>query len=333
MPYTFTLANISHKTAIISFMRKHWGAPHPIVELDDFFNYYYAREDDKLNFALCMQKNGEIAALAGFIPSDALENPDIWVSIWVADKKAKGSGLELMAKMPPLTHCRTLSCNNIRPNTRAFYEFLGYTTARLSHFYRLAPNTQYKLAHVTQPVILPASGNARLVLLSNAEELRNIGFIPPQNANPYKDLAYIEKRYFNFPRQKYMLHAAYMPNAAAPFALVASRLNPSCGSAALRIVDYIGESGHLPNLGTALNQLLLNSGAEYADIYCGGIDAGTFAQAGFCERREEDELTIIPNYLNPLLCENTEYYYFTSNPQGFTMFKADGDQDRPNIIL
>ena len=29
--------------------------------------------------------------------------------------------------------------------------------------------------------------------------------------------------------------------------------------------------------------------------------------------------------------ENTEYCYFTSDPDGFMLFKADGDQDRPNI--
>ena len=53
-------------------------------------------------------------------------------------------------------------------------------------------------------------------------------------------------------------------------------------------------------------------------------------RSGFCARTEDD-LNIIPNYLTPPLCENTEYYFFTSEPAAFTMFKADGDQDRPNI--
>ena len=31
--------------------------------------------------------------------------------------------------------------------------------------------------------------------------------------------------------------------------------------------------------------------------------------------------------------QNTEYYYFTNQPDGFVLFKADGDQDRPNLPL
>ena len=40
---------------------------------------------------------------------------------------------------------------------------------------------------------------------------------------------------------------------------------------------------------------------------------------------------IIPNYLTPPVHENTEYYYFTNKPENFVLFKADGDQDRPNL--
>ena len=52
--------------------------------------------------------------------------------------------------------------------------------------------------------------------------------------------------------------------------------------------------------------------------------------AGFTERVEGDGC-IIPNYLTPPVHENTEYYYFTNKPESFVLFKADGDQDRPNL--
>ena len=51
--------------------------------------------------------------------------------------------------------------------------------------------------------------------------------------------------------------------------------------------------------------------------------------AGFVKRYGDEN--IIPNYLNPLLQKNIDYYFFTTDRQGFTMFKADGDQDRPNL--
>ena len=47
--------------------------------------------------------------------------------------------------------------------------------------------------------------------------------------------------------------------------------------------------------------------------------------------RTETSKAVIPNYLTPPLYENTEYYYFTNTSDHFVLFKADGDQDRPNL--
>ena len=73
-----------------------------------------------------------------------------------------------------------------------------------------------------------------------------------------------------------------------------------------------------------------HAGAEYMDCYNAGIPADVWLAAGFTERVEGDGC-IIPNYLTPPVHENTEYYYFTNKPESFVLFKADGDQDRPNL--
>ena len=102
------------------------------------------------------------------------------------------------------------------------------------------------------------------------------------------------------------------------------------GAKVLRIVDFIGRPEQLPRLGAAIDRIMQAEKAEYADCYCAGISPALFLQAGFVERKEEDAV-VIPNYLDPPLYENTEYYYFTNQPDGFVLFKADGDQDRPNL--
>ena len=98
----------------------------------------------------------------------------------------------------------------------------------------------------------------------------------------------------------------------------------------VRLVDFIGDDAVLPRIGGALDKLLHDAGAEYLDCYNAGIPAAVWAAAGLTERREDDGV-IIPNYLTPPLRQNTEYYYFTNQPDGFVLFKADGDQDRPNL--
>lgn len=329
-PYTFRLATEADRQLIVDFMNTHWEIRHPLINLPDFFDFYYNAPKGKLNFALAFGPKG-IAAIAGFIPANSLPKPDIWVSIWVADKAASGSGLELMAALPGLTNCRTLACNNIRPKTRPFYEFLGFTTGRVGHYYRLAQRGSYAVAQPAAPQILPVAGSATLQLLPTAQALQNSGFAPPQSANPYKDIAYITKRYYAYPRQTYNVWGAFAPQGGGvPQALLVTRTVPVLGTYVVRIADYIGEPKFLPELGCAIQNLLCGQNAEYIDFYCAGLPDALLAQTGFSVRCEGDE-TIIPNYLEPPLFENTEYYYFTNRPAGFALFRADGDQDRPNV--
>lgn len=327
--YTFRLACKADAPLIVAFVNRHFDLRSPLVNLPVFFSYYYGGKGDALHFALA-ERGGQLVAVAGFIPSCSGAHPDVWVSIWVADKAAKGSGLELMAALPELTGCRTLACNNIRPETRPFYAFLGYTTGRVGHFYRLAPREAYTVARVAQPVILPVRGEGRLWRISTAGALRQSGFVLPAQ-NPYKDMAYLQKRYFAYPQQAYNVWACGAEAGHVPEALLVTRTVPVLGTAVLRIVDYVGDEAALPRFGPAIDALLRSEGAEYTDFYCAGLAPETLAVAGFCERLEGDG-NVLPNYLSPPLFENTEYYYFTSNPEEFRLCKADGDQDRPNVL-
>ena len=101
-------------------------------------------------------------------------------------------------------------------------------------------------------------------------------------------------------------------------------------AAVVRLVDFIGEDSVLPRIGAALDAILNHAGAEYMDCYNAGIPADVWLAAGFTERVEGDGC-IIPNYLTPPVHENTESYYVTNKPENFVLFKADGDQDRPNL--
>lgn len=347
MSLTFRLCTLTtpEKSAVTSFLNANWDGKHPLVHCADFFAYYYADEiNNTLQFAFA-EENGIPVALAGYIRANQSATPDIWVSIWCAVKGKNGVGLELMAALPTLTHARVMACNNIRPKTMAFYTFLGYTAARLPHFYRLATKKKYTVARVTHLPVLPASFSSvqntqkTLVLLDESALLR--GYMPDASLSPHKDLWYLTRRYFHYPRQSYDVYGitdtdAYDKRDAACearfSALLVTRTVPVDGVNVLRIVDYIGAPETFAVLGQAIGNLMEIRGAEYADCYCYGVSPQIFAQAGFSERTPKDT-NIIPNYLNPPLYENTEYYFFTSHPDGFTMWKADGDQDRPNVVF
>lgn len=326
--YRLRLARPGEEQAIIRFVNTHWGEAHPLVNRQVFFEYYYKSRPGQLNFVLAEQ--GEtIAALAGFIDSNSSDAPDGWVSLLLADKAAGGAGLELLCGMQEVSGHRFLACHNIRPRVQPLYRFAGYTTGRVGHYYRLARRDTYQIASVQKKHIFPVKlGKINLVLFNQDDALLNSGFLPPETARPYKDLWYIRRRYFQYPGQQYKVYGLFPACTAAPAALLVLRPVSVEGEVVLRLVDFIGPLEHLAEIQGGFDQLLTEYGAEYIDCYCVVPDETLLPRAGFVPRGVADA-NIIPNYLEPLLRENTEYYYAAQSGEAFTLFKADGDQDRP----
>ena len=298
----------------------------PLVNLPEYFNFYY-RSGEALQFALALD-GSDLVAAAGYIRANNSESPDIWVSVWVAKKGMNGVGLELMAALPELVGASVMACNNIRPKTMAFYRFLGWHAERMGHFYRLNEGPHH-LAKIVDDTVLPVGGDLQLQTVKGPEELAQLG-MPPVMQAPKKDIWYINRRYFDFPHLSYQVYTAL--ENGSPLCYLVCRVVDSGIGKVLRIVDFIGSVQLLPRLGLAIHSLICQAGAEYAECYCAGVAAEIMAAAGFCERKEGDK-NILPNYLTPPLFENTDYYYFTNCPEIFVMFKADGDQDRPNLSV
>jgi hypothetical protein len=336
----FRCAELSERGRILDFINQNFDWKLPLVNRPEWFTHYYCGE--QLQFVVA-ERGGRLLAVCGYILANHSDTPDIWASVWVAVKGENGVGLELMNALPALTHARLVACNNIRANTCVLYRFLGWEAARIPHYYRLAPRpcaAAYRLAkpavpagadpNVFCPVILPVSGDLVLDRVSTVTRLEGLG-LPPTPHTPHKDLWYLTRRYFDFPHLAYDVWSIHEKGRLLAYLVTRTVQSGAHGEiAVLRLVDFIGEDAILPRIGAALDGLLQTAGAEYAECYCAGIPAAVFAAAGFSERKEGDG-TIIPNYLTPPLLENTEYYYFTSAPAQFVLFKADGDQDRPNL--
>lgn len=319
------LARPDEGERVVAFVNDHFDWKLPLVNREEYFTFYY-RSGEQLQFALA-EEDGRLVAVAGYIRAANAPGADVWVSVWVAAKGRNGVGLELMDALPRLTGAGVVACNNIRPRTMAFYRFLGWHAGRVGHFYRLAGLSEYRLARVSDATVLPAGGDLALEPVASAGALAALG-MPDSPHTPRKDVWYMQRRYFAFPHLTYQVYAAR--EAGRLLAYLVCRVVDSGQGKALRIADFVGDVSLLPRLGGAIDRLLKASGAEYAECYCAGVEPAVLAAAGFSERKEGDG-NILPNYLQPPLFENTEYYYFTSDPARFVLFKADGDQDRPNL--
>lgn len=323
------LARRGEEHDIVDFINEHFDMRLPLVNRPEFFRHYYAGREGVPQFAVAEQ-DGRYLSVAGYIRANAASRPDIWVSVWVAAKGHNGVGLELMDALPGLVGADVVACNNIRPNTCTFYQFLGWQAERMRHYYRLGRADAPALIHAPDAVNPAVQPDLKLELVEDAAALIPLGM--PQTPHiPRKDSWYLRRRYFRFPHFHYNVWAARDNGRLLAYAVTRTVTAGETGCVpVVRLVDYIGADEVLPRIGAALDEILQNAGAEYMDCYNVGIAPEIWRAAGFLERREEDGV-IIPNYLTPPLRENTEYYYFTNKPEQFVMFKADGDQDRPNL--
>ena len=102
----------------------------------------------------------------------------------------------------------------------------------------------------------------------------------------------------------------------------------------IRIVDYIGRIIYMSEVKNQIQEYLQTNLLEYIDFVEVGLEAKELIEAGFVNRKHYDDV-IVPNYFEPFLQENIDLDYAFKTVVADSkpiFFKADADQDRPNVL-
>lgn len=330
--YQIRFATLDDVDDIMSFIKLHWRSDHVLALNKSFFLYEY-QADDRVNFVLGIDtQTQQIVGVCGFIKNTKqLEGSDVWGSLWKVIKTDNPMlGIQILEFIPQNTGCRTFSSLGIAPKTLPIYDFLRFTTGKLNHYYRLGNLREYKIAQVVHKEILPV-GNLQPYSLKRLTHIEQISPLVFENRNryPYKDAWYVQKRYFEHPVYQYQV---WEIESEISDSILVTRALEHNQAKILRIVDFIGDANKLAHLGHALDHLIQLEGYEYVDVYNSGIQPEIFQSAGF-QLRDDNDPNIIPNYFEPFVAAQADLYFFNDrNSEYFHIFKADGDQDRPNRI-
>lgn len=148
---------------------------------------------------------------------------------------------------------------------------------------------------------------------------------------PQKSIEFLRERYLNHPYYKYRFLGAYTEGELV-CVWVFKKIEVQ-GSSCLRIVDCYGDLLRVGHVGNALQQLLEEEKSEYIDFMNYGVEDSVFSEMGFEKLDLTGEETIVPNYFEPFEKRNVPIYFALITDQKYVIFKADGDQDRPSIII
>ena len=314
--------------AVMKFIDAHWKKGHILGNNKELFCYEWLRKG-KVSVALALDSE-EIVGMEGFIPYGE-KNRDVMMTLWKVIKT--GNPLLGMAGVDFIRNnadARTISCPGINAKTTELYQYLGFTTGKMNQWYRLNSQiSNYKIASVNNSYVLPVSATKyHLVKFNDFETLvKMFSFVDYYASNPcpLKESWYIEHRYFQHPIYQYEVYGITADTACR--AILVFRTQEAQGSRCLRLVDVIGDTSLLYQVTAQIDELLQIGNFEYVDFYEKGMDADAMKMSGW--QMVAGSNNIIPNYFSPFVQDNIDILYFTSEPD-MKLFKADGDQDRPN---
>lgn len=337
--HRFKMATVPDRENVLEFLKYQWNAEHIYLKSDQLFNYDLIF-NDKLNFILAINRENEIDGILGFIPySPNYEGSDIFTVLWKV-KARNGDpmlGMTLLTKLIEECRFRVVSTVGANPKTLPLYEFLGHKVGQLKHYFIL--NDRLSTFNICKNAEVVSFENntseippKKLVLYKTFDELKaNFHAEQYKDRIPYKSFWYIQKRYFNHPFYSYKVLGIESEQAVTNSIIIAREVSHE-GSKILRIVDFIGEESDIKGVGKALRTRIYQEGYEYIDFYQYGIAHDIMQQGGFL-LKDNYEGIILPNYFEPFLQSNVDINFFTTTPDKFYFFKADGDQDRPNRII
>lgn len=331
--YDIRMASYNEIEEVMQYIDLNWKKQHILSANREFFEYEHVI-DKKVNFLIAKnRKSGEIEGILGFLPASRDNGKlDIWGVVWKVSENAMPMlGIELKKRLVMCTGARAEMGVGCNPKTSIplLKRLLKYHVGKMKQYYILSPKEEYKIAKVnnwpSNSIRKAKTSKIEIKLCECIDELAGISLWDEiSNAIPYKDAWYVDRRYFNHPIYSYQVYSLLEQEIVK--AIIVLRVDQHCGALALRVVDYIGEHRLFGELSDFFREKLPE--VEYIDFYSYGFEEEYIIEAGMVERKEDDT-NIIPNYFSPFEQRNIDIWV-ASSKEGVVLFKADGDQDRPN---
>ncbi|MBR5648290.1 hypothetical protein [Pseudobutyrivibrio sp.] len=338
--YDYRIATIDDVSDIMDFIRAEWGENHILANDRKLFIWQYGcqeyGDDSTINVVLMTEKDGQIVGLIGFIP---YSNNKACLHISTAITKIRANdvmpmaGIELMRRQVALVGEKVNFASGTNPNTilPIFQKVFKHKVGYMEQYYILNLELDNTIAAPCFDDYIDDFYEYPYILkeISSFGDLSNSYDLNEKNEHmSIKSPEFINKRYFEHP---YYTYRKWLINDFdnKTVGVIFGREITIGVSKILRIVDYRGDLVYLEKIGRALHDLLKSEKYEYVDLMVSDLSNYNIQQAGF-NKLNPDGKTIIPHYFEPFVKANIKNYY--QNNGDVVIFKADGDQDRPNRV-
>ena len=316
---------------IMNFIDTHWRKGHIMSRDKKLFEFQHLWQDE-VSFVIA-EEYGEMKGILGFIPYDSLLQDlgrDITLAIWKTIKSTNTMlGVDMLRFLLENGSVHNVAAPGINPKTMPIYNFFGYQTGEMTHWYRACIDKTPKIAQIHQwndeSPLTTAGSHIFVKHLDDFEAaVSDFNFCSIRENQLYKSLDFIKRRYYNHPYFQYKKYGFIINDKEL---IIIFRVQSCNGSNALRIIDCIGDHEIIQSITPMIDNIMKNLSCEYVDCYEAGISDTYFEHAGW--KNVANTGDIIPEYFSPFEQKNVSIFYMTAH-RGTFLFKGDGDMDRPN---
>jgi hypothetical protein len=200
----------------------------------------------------------------------------------------------------------------------------------LDHYYILNPLIKSKISHnLIKTKIAKFNINKNIKLIIEKKLFR----LPTHKYEPKKTKKYFINKYLKNPFYDYFLMNFYKNKKLLFFFVSREIFIKSHNTKIIRIVDFYGNLPKNLNISQLIITHLIKNNIEYLDFMVSGIDQKNLTKLGFNKKIKKNK---IPNHFEPLnLSSNFLNFgiFINKFKKKILIFKGDGDQDRPNILI
>jgi len=334
MAITISQATIEDTVSIMKFIDDFWKKNHILAQNEEFFLYEF-QEGTNLNIIIAKESdNNEIVGFLGYFYYNSNALPNMAGSIWKIHPEIEDQliGIKIRNFFVKNIQHDFFATPGPGPHMKPVYKILRMSWQRMEQFY-IANNNIEKFKLIKNPKIRKFdktyTKNISIEKISTILDIKD--YIFDEEIVPLKDKNYINKRYLNHPIYKYDVFVVKQGTKIMNI-FVGRKVNFQV-TQAYRLVDFIGDTNLVKDIGTFLYDFIHFNNFEYIDFIAHGYDANSLYDAGFEKLDLDSDKTIVPNYFEPFVQKNVPIYCVADKTDKiYRQHKADGDMDRPSSV-
>ena len=337
--YKFKICEKEDLPRLLTFIDTYWKKNHILVRSKEILDFqYYNRETGKYDFVLAENtQTGELDGIRGWIRVDqydpALAQYDeVWSAVSKVRTDVENNEIKVLGSYlwRYLEKHKGFGTVGISRFSFAMHTAIRHKTCSLGQYFILNRETgDFKVAVIPADYKTPAETKASNWHLHEIKDINAIADdAVPAYYRPFKSKTYLINRFAKHPVYLYHFYGIYQGNELK--SILVGKFVEINGGKILRIVDVLGSLEDVGSLYDDFQNILHESGSEYVDFLCFGIDDSVFLRIGFDKLDTEQDKLIIPNYFEPFEVKNIVINGAYKPAERYCMFKADADQDRPS---